>query len=368
MAHALVSWAQRLPRYSPDCPNGLTMTERQIFTAICDRVDPGQGGYWFDRPDDFIENHAPFVSSKSSLRNHIAALRRKGYMETVHRGGGPKARNTYLSRTHYRILYPESVAPPPPQQFRLPLLTLIKQKDDRFSGRSRSNRARKPRRAGMSSPKPVSFPENHGKKEPKLASSHGKKEPKLASSHGKKEPKLASSHGKNRGPSILDQKRDLPEVSLSATAPEVGAPRAVAAAAERETFFEDVATACAERGIRGVRSSLFDSRRMRDAIARCPRNLTMEDAEWIADEVRLANRREKLKNPAGFLIEVTCQLLRDGSTQIYIVDDEPEEKRLAYNTSRRTYDDAAYEEYEKNIQRRLAINGDYGHLKDLKEA
>ena len=199
MGHELVTWVRSLPRHTRHEPTGLTPAERDIFTVICDRVDPRQGSYWWDRPSEFIAKHAPFIPSEQALRNHIASLRHKGYMETVHRGGGPKARNTRKSRTHYKILHPAHIAPAIFEQFKLPLLTLIKN-HDAFHGKFRSSG--KSEFSGESEPKLASI---SGESEPKLASISGESEPKLASISGESEPKLASISGESDAASLYNR-------------------------------------------------------------------------------------------------------------------------------------------------------------------
>ena len=114
MAHSLVSWAQRLP--------DLTPTERNVFTAICDVVDPMQGGYFYKRLSHFILEDAPFIRTESRLRAHIARIQAKGYMKTERRGGGPKSAKHPpledslphpLSRS-YRAATRRAIPPPSP--------------------------------------------------------------------------------------------------------------------------------------------------------------------------------------------------------------------------------------------------------------
>ena len=86
------------------------------------------------------------------------------------------------------------------------------------------------------------------------------------------------------------------------------------------SFFEELATACAERGVRGVRPSLFD--RLRPKLKTCPVRLTEEQAEWCADEIMYANRRGTIRNPTGLLIHIVKRVLETGETGIYIEDSD----------------------------------------------
>ena len=178
MSYELVSWAQRLP--------DLTPAQKLIFCAICDRVDPKQGGYFWIRLSDFVADDLGNQMSVSRLRAHIANLAKKGYMKTVHRGGGPQGRNTRRSRTHYRILYPEHIAPQVAEQFRLPLLTLIKRWDAMVPNN---------RRPAASEFEPSEFEQpsksSPSESEPKLARLPSESEPKLARLPSESEPKLA---------------------------------------------------------------------------------------------------------------------------------------------------------------------------------
>ena len=281
MAHALVAWAQRL--------SDLTPTEKFVFCAICDRVDPAQGGYFWVRLSDFVRDDLGGTISESTVRNHIAAIRRKGYIQTDHRGGGPKTRNTRLSRTHYRVLYPSHIAPETAEQFRLPLLTLIAQSDAMIRVKTRPH---------------------HGKSEPKLVRPQDESEPKLVRPQDESEPKLVRPQDESEPTSLYKNRRHVTEVATTE-----------GAAAENlsaSSFFEDVAKACAAIGVRGVRSSDFDKHRPQ--LSKFPRQLAFGDARWLADEFKLAVLSGRIDNPQGFLVHLVGDYLNSGGRRFYIED------------------------------------------------
>ena len=87
-------------------------------------------------------------------------------------------------------------------------------------------------------------------------------------------------------------------------------------AAAPSDIFDLLSGACAERGVRGIRPALFDS--LRPLLARCPVRLTDAHADWCADEILFANRRNKIRNPAGYLIRIVERVLKDGQIGVYI--------------------------------------------------
>ena len=85
MTYELVQWAQRYP--------GLTGKQRVVLMAMCDKVDPAQGGFFFKRLAMFHVEDLPDFPSLRSIRKHIASLIDKGALVLTHHGGGRRERH-----------------------------------------------------------------------------------------------------------------------------------------------------------------------------------------------------------------------------------------------------------------------------------
>ena len=121
MGRELVQWAKT--------QTGLTGKERLILEAVCDKVDPKQGGYFFKRLSDFWVDDVPYFNSLRAVRTHINSLCKKGKLILAHRGAGPRGWNSRLSRSNYYVNAGDLV-PPMDEQSKMPLLTLIKSWDE----------------------------------------------------------------------------------------------------------------------------------------------------------------------------------------------------------------------------------------------
>ena len=151
------------------------------------------------------------------------------------------------------------------------------------------------------------------KSESKLARIPSKSESKLARIPSKSESKLARIPSKSEDASLYNRIHVTEGASGAAT--EGDAAENLLAST---TWFDELATACAERGVRGVRPALFDG--LRPKLATCPVRLTQEQAAWCAEEIMYANRRGNIRNPTGLLIHIVKRVLDTGETGIYIED------------------------------------------------
>ena len=107
---------------------GLTGQQRVVFAAMCKVTDDRHGFFWMDA-DRFRTEHLPHIKSNSTLRNHISALIRAGYVRKVHQGAGPrngrgKRRQGRATFTQYFIDAP-GITPDLPRQYRMPTLVLM---------------------------------------------------------------------------------------------------------------------------------------------------------------------------------------------------------------------------------------------------
>ena len=62
---------------------GLTGQQRVVFAAMCKVTDDRHGFFWMDA-DRFRAEYLPHIKSNSTLRNHISAIIRAGYVRKVH--------------------------------------------------------------------------------------------------------------------------------------------------------------------------------------------------------------------------------------------------------------------------------------------
>ena len=90
------------------------------------------------------------------------------------------------------------------------------------------------------------------------------------------------------------------------------------AADSQSDFFVEVATACAGIGVHGVRASDFG--RLRPTLQTFPRQFDTGDAQWLADEFKLAVRSGRIHNPTGFLVHLVGEYLKSGGTRFYVED------------------------------------------------
>ena len=107
---------------------GLTGQQRVVFAAMCKVTDDRHGFFWMDS-DRFRAEHLPHIKSNSTLRNHISALIRAGYVRKVHQGAGPRngrgqRRQGRAAFTQYFIDAP-GITPDLPRQYRMPTLVLM---------------------------------------------------------------------------------------------------------------------------------------------------------------------------------------------------------------------------------------------------
>ena len=107
---------------------GLTGQQRVVFAAMCKVTDDRHGFFWMDA-GRFRTEHLPHIKSNSTLRNHISALIRAGYVRKVHQGAGPrngrgKRRQGRAAFTQYFIDAP-GITPDLPRQYRMPTLVLM---------------------------------------------------------------------------------------------------------------------------------------------------------------------------------------------------------------------------------------------------
>ena len=93
MGGRLMAWSVEPPAELP----ALTGLEQTVLTTICRISDDTHGRFWM-HPDDFLTIKAvSIIRTRSSLRDHIAALARKGYIERMRTGNGktPKLGTTW---------------------------------------------------------------------------------------------------------------------------------------------------------------------------------------------------------------------------------------------------------------------------------
>ena len=112
---------------------GLTGQQRVVFAAMCKVTDDRHGFFWMDS-DRFRAEHLPHIKSNSTLRNHISALIRAGYVRKVHQGAGPRngrgqRRQGRAAFTQYFIDAP-GITPDLPRQYRMPTLVLMTPAED----------------------------------------------------------------------------------------------------------------------------------------------------------------------------------------------------------------------------------------------
>ena len=130
MTEELRDWARSQPKRSRLRPDGLTNTERDVLTQMCDKVDPEKGGFFYIRLSDFQQKWFPSMAPRT-LRGHVTSLVNKEYLILTHRGTGPIGANLRESRSHYYINAGDLVPPlpPEPEQLKLAMLTLIRTED-----------------------------------------------------------------------------------------------------------------------------------------------------------------------------------------------------------------------------------------------
>ena len=107
---------------------GLTGQQRVVFAAMCKVTDDRHGFFWMDA-DRFRAEYLPHIKSNSTLRNHISAIIRAGYVRKVHQGAGPRngrgqRRQGRAAFTQYFIDAP-GITPDLPRQYRMPTLVLM---------------------------------------------------------------------------------------------------------------------------------------------------------------------------------------------------------------------------------------------------
>ena len=271
----------------------LTAKQQTVLTAMCKIADDAHGRFW-KHPAAFLRDDVPRVASRTALRNHQASLQAKGYIGRVRNGNGKPSASRQTRKpdpreplgpshcTEYQILEPEVVGyewiagyeainaqRPAPIQRRMPGLPSVP------SDKSDIQDAR------------VSAP------------------PDIQDARVSAPPDIQSD-----APYYMNTK-DMN--TKAANTNDV-------AAASGPSFFVELANACAERGIRGVRPDLFND--LRPKLAQCPVQLGLQQAEWCADEIMYANRRGRIRNPTGQLIHIVKRVVETGDTGVYIEDSD----------------------------------------------
>ena len=313
MGSRLMTWASN--------QDGLSEKDFRVLLAMC-MVAHDDHGRYFLNVHTFLKNYFKThrIRTHSSLRNHLASLADKGYIGRIRKGNGKHQRKRG-SQTEYQILAVDVL---PAEAFRDYETAAARRGDRRRpllqgrlrtfvsmdGGASESTNVRSS--ADIQDRQDVRSSADIQDRQDVRSSADIQDRQDVRSSADIQDARMS---GPNGHPKAHDYKDNNYK----------GAATAKDAAAASPSFFDDIASACAEKNIRGVRPSLFDFRRLRDELAACPRALSFDDALWVADEMRLANRRDKIRNPEGFLIDIVSKLFKNGSTRVYIAE-EPEKE------------------------------------------
>ena len=326
MSFELVERAQRL--------TDLPAKTQLVYIAMCDKTDHRQGGFFFKDLDQFRREDAPFVASATALRNHLQILRSRGYIQTAKRGTGGLGAGSIKKRSMYYIDAPGISPPLPddPQQLKLRLFTLLTPYDtnpnlyatdkdqpsasgtrESVSGIADTEQQSESRASESVSVLPdKDQPSASGTRESVsgIADTERQSESRASESVSV----LPDTHGKSMSEEPdIDRRVSLLETEGTQTE---GQPLAYAAAAESVSdFFYDVSTACGEIGIHGV--TPFDFAELESLVSQCPRELTLRDAQWVADEVKIANQRSPVRS-VKFVVSIAKQVVMGSGGNFYI--------------------------------------------------
>ena len=307
--------------------NDLPKRDYQVLLAM-GMVAHDDHGQFFANPAWFMKEYYSVhgISNHSTLKNHYASLVRRGCIGRIRKGNGrnPKRKG---SATLYQLLaygwlpakafvkFEEAIRkrgnPSPPRaQGKLPILTI-----EAPASQSRQD-LQAPQevlpRQDLQAPQEVLPRQDLQAPQEVLPRQDLQAPQEVLPKTGP--PKIHDDH-------VINDKD--------------AATTKVAAASPQSSFFDELASACAERGVRGIRPALFEG--LRAALSRCPVQLTDAHADWCADEIMYANRRGRIRNPAGYLIRIVERVLKDGQIGVYI--DDPGPGRLRADTHTDTQDD-----------------------------
>ena len=315
MSHELVTRAQRL--------TDLPAKTQLVYVAMCDKTDHRQGGFFFKDLAQFLADDVPFVSSLSALRNHLQILRARGYIKTAKRGTGGLGGASVWKRSKYYIDAPGITPPLPddPEQLQLRLFTLLKPYDTTANMYS----ADTDRQSASGSRKSVSALTDIDKE-----SVSGQRESvsalpdidKQSASVPGESVSALTDIGKESVSALPDSDNGYP-YKRTEEAEKEEAVLAHAAAAESVSanqqslsdFWYDVSTACSQIGINGVMP--HDFAELEPLISQCPRTLTVRDAQWIADEVKIKNTKEPVRS-VKFVVYVARQFISGALVPFFI--------------------------------------------------
>ena len=279
MSHELVTRAQRV--------TDLPAKTQLVLVAMSDKTDHRQGGFFFKDLAQFLADDVPFVSSLSALRNHLQILRARGYIKTAKRGTGGLGSASVWKRSKYYIDAPGITPPLPddPEQLQLRLFTLLK---------------------------PYDTTANMYRPDTDRQSASGSRQSVSALTDIDKESVSALPDSDNGYPYKRTEEVKTEDALLAHAA----AAESVSANQQSlSDFFYDISTACSQIGINGVMP--HDFAELEPLISQCPRTLTVRDAQWIADEVKIKNTKEPVRS-VKFVVSVARQVISGAGVAFFI--------------------------------------------------
>ena len=315
MSHELVTRAQRV--------TDLPAKTQLVLVAMSDKTDHRQGGFFFKDLAQFLADDVPFVSSLSALRNHLQILRARGYIKTAKRGTGGLGSASVWKRSKYYIDAPGITPPLPddPEQLQLRLFTLLKPYDT-TANMYRPDTDRQSASGSRQSVSALTDIDSESVSGPPKSVSALPDIEKQSASVPSESVSALTDIDKESVSALPDSDNGYPYKRTEEVKTE-DALLAHAAAAESVSanqqslsdFFYDISTACSQIGINGVMP--HDFAELEPLISQCPRTLTVRDAQWIADEVKIKNTKEPVRS-VKFVVSVARQVISGAGVAFFI--------------------------------------------------